>query len=122
MHVVSQYEIETAHGKGCREAIGGSIRKTGAGLTAGAATTAAAFFSITLMDYPGFAQLGFVGGFGILLCLAATFTALPAMLCIEGARQKRGSSRSRMSPGARPSGRIAGRSRRGSGEHFQPVS
>jgi len=101
VHVVSQYEIETAHGKGCREAIGGAIRKTGAGLTAGAATTAAAFFSITLMEYPGFAQLGFVGGFGILLCLGATFTALPAMLCIEGTRRNRGRSQPRSSQGAR---------------------
>ncbi|MGD8377561.1 MAG: MMPL family transporter [Acidobacteriota bacterium] len=104
VHIVSQYEIETAGGRDCQEAIGAAIRKVGPGLLASTFTTATAFFSITLLDFPGFAQLGFVGGWGIVLCLLATFTALPAMLAIEGARRGCSGRRdSRLSRGDRVS-------------------
>jgi len=89
VHLVSQYEIELAEGRQEQEALQNSISKTGPGLLTGAGTTAVAFFTITLMEFRGFAQLGFVAGIGVLLCLLAMLTVLPALLVLDGARRRR---------------------------------
>lgn len=90
IHLVSQYEIELAEGRLTPEALQNSISKTGPGLLTGAGTTAVAFFSITLMEFRGFAQLGFVAGIGVLLCLLAMLTVLPALLVLDGRRHRAG--------------------------------
>jgi hopanoid biosynthesis associated RND transporter like protein HpnN len=89
VHLVSQYELERAQDRLVEQALGNSIRKTGQGLLTGAATTAMAFFTLTVMEFQGFAQLGFVAGSGILLCLVSMFTMLPALLALDGSRRDR---------------------------------
>jgi hopanoid biosynthesis associated RND transporter like protein HpnN len=89
VHLVSQYEIELAEGEALPEALRNALSKTGPGLLTGAGTTAVAFFTITLMEFRGFAQLGLVAGIGVVLCLLAMLTVLPALLSLDGARKFR---------------------------------
>lgn len=56
-------------------------------LTTGALTTAAAFFSMWWSGFRGFEELGLVAGLGILVCLLATFTVLPALLTLQAPRR-----------------------------------
>ncbi len=87
VHLVSQYEIECAAKRSVQEALGNAIRITGPGLLTGAGTTALAFFTLTLMEFRGFAQLGLVAGAGVILCLLSMLTVLPALLALEGKRR-----------------------------------
>ena len=59
--------IETAH-------------SVGPGIVTGGLTTALAFFMAGLTDFTGIAELGIVAGGGIVLCVIAALTMLPAML------------------------------------------
>ncbi len=93
IHPVSEYELEGAHTVDPVKAVRGAYRATGAAVTVGAVTTAAAFFSILLMRFRGFAELGLVAGAGVLLCLVASLVTLPALLVVYG-RWRSGRDRS----------------------------
>jgi predicted RND superfamily exporter protein len=84
IHPVSEYELEGAHTVDPLTAVRESFSRTGPPVTVAAITTSAAFFSILLMKFPGFAELGLVAGFGVLLCLAAALITLPALLLVYG--------------------------------------
>ena len=84
IHPVSEYELQGAHTGDPMETILESYRRTGAAVTTAAVTTAAAFFSIRLMRFKGFAELGLVAGVGVLLCLVASLVTLPALLLVYG--------------------------------------
>jgi hopanoid biosynthesis associated RND transporter like protein HpnN len=56
----------------------------GPGVFQGAATTICAFFAVLGSDFTGLAELGLIGGAGIILCLTAMFTILPALLLLAG--------------------------------------
>jgi hopanoid biosynthesis associated RND transporter like protein HpnN len=49
-----------------------------------AATTALAFITFVLTDFTGIAELGIIAAGGIVICVVATFTVLPAMLVLLG--------------------------------------
>jgi uncharacterized protein len=90
IHPVSEYELAGAHTRGDpAEAVRAAYHHTGAAVTVGAVTTAAAFFAILLMRFRGFAELGLVAGVGVLLCLAAALVTLPALLLVYGRRRQR---------------------------------
>jgi predicted RND superfamily exporter protein len=89
IHPVSEYELEGAHTIDPREAIREAYHRTGVPVTVAAVTTSAAFFSILLMEFRGFAELGLVAGVGVLLCLAACLVTLPALLMVYGRRRAR---------------------------------
>jgi hopanoid biosynthesis associated RND transporter like protein HpnN len=57
-----------------------AARGIGPGLVSGGLTTAVAFFAATLTDFKGVAELGIIAGGGMLLCLVAALTVLPAIL------------------------------------------
>ncbi|MCP3979425.1 MAG: MMPL family transporter [bacterium] len=84
IHPVSEYELQGAHTEDPRSRVRESFRRTGPGVTVAAVTTSAAFFSILLMRFRGFAELGLVAGFGVLLCLLAATVTLPAALVLYG--------------------------------------
>lgn len=50
-------------------------------------TTALAFLTFLLTDFRGIAELGLIAAVGIGVCFVTTFTVLPAMLVLVGARQ-----------------------------------
>jgi hopanoid biosynthesis associated RND transporter like protein HpnN len=84
IHPVSEYELEGAHTKDPLGALRGAYHATGAAVTVAAVTTAAAFFSIQLMQFRGFAELGRVAGVGVLLCLISMMVLLPALMALYG--------------------------------------
>lgn len=84
IHPVSEYELEGAHTIDPLVAVRESFRRTGPAVAVAGITTAVAFFSILLMRFRGFAELGLVAGVGVLLCLAAALVALPALLVLYG--------------------------------------
>lgn len=61
------------------QAIRTAVVTTGRTLLAAAGTTALAFLVLATLDFQGFAELGLVGGTGILFVLLATLTVLPAL-------------------------------------------
>jgi predicted RND superfamily exporter protein len=89
IHPVSEYEMEEAHTRNPLEAVRTAFHRTGAGVAVSAVTTAVAFFSILLMEFPAFAELGLVAGVGVLLCLAAALLMLPALLSLYGHQRQR---------------------------------
>lgn len=84
IHPVSEYELEGAHTGDLETRILTAFRRTGAGVTVAAVTTSAAFLSIQLMRFRGFAELGVVAGIGVLFCLLVAVVTLPAFLTLYG--------------------------------------
>jgi len=96
IHPLSEYELAGAHTGDARRNIILAFQNTGAGVLVAAITTSAAFFSIQLMRFRGFSELGLVAGVGVLLCFTAAVVCLPAMLGVFAAwRQRRGPTRAR---------------------------
>jgi len=89
IHPVSEYELEGAHTVNPDRTVRDSYHRTAAAISTGAVTTAAAFFSILLMNFRGFSELGLVAGMGVLLCLTASLVTLPALLVLYGRRRHR---------------------------------
>jgi len=89
IHPVSEYELAGAHTVDPLEAVREAYRRTGPAVTVAGVTTSAAFFSILLMRFRGFAELGLVAGIGVLLCLAASLISLPALLVVYGRWRRR---------------------------------
>ena len=89
IHPVSEYELEGAHTEDVENRILTSFRRTGAGVTVAAVTTSAAFLSIQLMRFRGFAELGVVAGIGVLFCLGVAVVTLPSFLALYGRWRRR---------------------------------
>jgi predicted RND superfamily exporter protein len=70
MMLYSIYEIERGAGRSHEEAIASALRTQGRSVIFGALTTAAGFFSHVFSGCPGFAQLGVLICFGILVASA----------------------------------------------------
>jgi predicted RND superfamily exporter protein len=98
IHPVSEYEMEQGHCKDPVAAVRAAYYRTGTGVTVSAVTTSVAFFSILLMRFRGFAELGLVAGVGVLFCLLAALTTLPALLVLDGRRRHRLESASGRTP------------------------
>ncbi len=88
VHLLARYGEERAEREDFDTALQTAFVQTGPGVAAAAFTTAVAFYAVTLTDFRGLAELGVIAGSGMLLCLAASFTVLPAMLAIYE-RQRR---------------------------------
>ncbi|MCE9610131.1 MAG: MMPL family transporter [Chthoniobacter sp.] len=74
MMLYSIYEIERGAGCSHEEAIGTALRTQGRSVIFGALTSAAGFFSHVFSGCPGFAQLGVLICFGILIAAALMMT------------------------------------------------
>jgi len=64
-----------------------TARGVGPGILTGAVTTAIAFLAAGLTEFTGVAELGLIAGGGILLCLIAALTVLPAMIHLADRRR-----------------------------------
>ncbi len=82
IHAFARYAEERRTGLPFNVAIDNMICHTGKALTTTALTTSAAFFSLTLMDFKGFSDLGFISGVGILFALAAMVIVLPSQIML----------------------------------------
>lgn len=63
-----------------------TAQSVGPGIVTGGLTTALAFFMAGLTDFTGIAELGIVAGGGIVLCVIAALTMLPALLHLSDRR------------------------------------
>ena len=87
IHMVMRYVEANKSGLNVDDAVRTTIFKTGPGIILGAITSVCAFYSVLGADFIGLAELGLIGGTGVLLCLLSMLTILPAMLLIAGRRK-----------------------------------
>ncbi len=87
VHVVLRYIEERKEGKSVEDAVRISLMQTGPGVIVGAITSVCAFYAVLWSDFTGLAELGLIGGTGILISLVVMLTVLPALLLMAGRRQ-----------------------------------
>lgn len=78
--VLSRFRDERRQGRDAIAALAVTLSTSGRATAAGAASTAAAFGSLTVADFQGFAQLGAIAAGGIVMALAAALVVLPALV------------------------------------------
>lgn len=88
IHIVVRYNDARALGKDHEAALIESMVLTGRGVVTGALTTATAFFGMLVTDQKAARHLGITTGFGLLCCLVAMITVLPALLTLTKGRKK----------------------------------
>ncbi|CCO22182.1 MMPL family transporter [Maridesulfovibrio hydrothermalis] len=96
IHIVMRYVEATNSGMESDEAVEEALIHTGPGVLLGGLTSVCAFYAVLGQEFVGLAELGLVGGTGIIFCLIAMLTVLPSMLLIAGRRNWFPSSRPRM--------------------------
>uniref|UniRef100_A0A831U9Z3 Transporter n=1 Tax=Geobacter metallireducens TaxID=28232 RepID=A0A831U9Z3_GEOME len=89
IQVVLRYQEELGLGAGELEAVGIGVDRNIRPVVMAAATTAAAFFTFVFTDFRGIAELGIIASLGIGVCVAATFTVLPAVLVLLAPYRRR---------------------------------
>lgn len=96
IHIVLRYVEGTAAGLSPDDAVRESLLHTGPGVILGAITSVCAFYAVLGHDFVGLAELGLIGGTGIIFCLISMLTVLPSLLLIAGRRNYFPSSHPRM--------------------------
>jgi len=80
VHYVARYLQNRRRRMGIDGALVETARGVGPGIVTGGVATAVAFFMAAFTSFRGVAELGIIAGGGILLCCAATFVVLPALV------------------------------------------
>lgn len=88
IHFIHRYQEELGSTGDPSQAALNSLQHAGSGIITGAVTSSVAFLLAQLTDFLGLAELGYVAGIGILLCLTAMLVTLPAFLILYDARYK----------------------------------
>jgi hopanoid biosynthesis associated RND transporter like protein HpnN len=86
VHIVTRFMEGLKGGLNTKEAVHRALLHTGPGIILCAATSVCAFYAVVGSDFQGLAQLGLIGGTGILLCMVAMMTVLPALLLSVGGK------------------------------------
>ncbi len=85
IHVVDRIEELVGAGATEREAIPRAVAALAPGLATGALTTASVLLAMRFSGFRGFEELGSIAGLGVLVCVLAMVTVLPALLSLFGA-------------------------------------
>ncbi|MBI4585296.1 MAG: MMPL family transporter [Planctomycetes bacterium] len=80
IHIIARYQEELHHTGDLEKSLRSALLTAGKGNITSATTTAAAFYTSLLVDFKGLAELGFIAGTGVLVCMAAMNTLLPVLL------------------------------------------
>jgi len=88
IHMFARYLEDRMEGMSVRESIETMLGQTGQAILTAALTTSIAFYSLTITDFKGFSEFGFIVGTGILMSLVAMTTVLPAFLVLFDHRLK----------------------------------
>ncbi|PQO39030.1 hypothetical protein C5Y96_03965 [Blastopirellula marina] len=88
VHYVARY-LKEAEEKKTGDALVQTARDIGPGIVTGGLTTAVAFFTASLTDFTGVAELGIIAGGGLLVCLIASMTVLPASIQLADRHRNR---------------------------------
>ncbi len=83
VQLIGRYEEEIAGGHGVLEALQRAVSHTGSAIFTGAVTTSAAFYTMCFNDFAGLTELGLIAGSGVLLCMVADLTVLPACIWLR---------------------------------------
>ncbi len=83
IHYYARYTEERGHGRSVEDAAETTFVSTGQAVAVSAATTAIALFALTIADFRGFSEFGFIGGTGIVFALFAMLLVLPALLVLS---------------------------------------
>jgi hopanoid biosynthesis associated RND transporter like protein HpnN len=86
IYFLFRYEEEIFLGRNLREALELTAARTGPGMAIGALTAGGTFFVLTLTDFRGIQELGFIAGTSILLSWLSMMTLLPAVLVLVDRR------------------------------------
>ncbi len=84
IHVVDRIEELVAGGAAEREAIPRAVAALAPGLATSALTTASVLLAMRFSGFRGFEELGWIAGTGVLVCLLAMITIMPAVLALFG--------------------------------------
>jgi hypothetical protein len=92
VHLLERYQEELELSSDIARSIRKTLVTTGLGIWTGGLTTAVAFFVTLFVEFKGLAELGFVAGSGLLICLVTMLTLLPALVLItdRAIQHKRG--------------------------------
>ncbi|MCY3868169.1 MAG: MMPL family transporter [Gemmatimonadetes bacterium] len=86
IHMFARYLEVRMDKTDVRMSIETMLSQTGQAILTAAITTSIAFFSLTLTDFRGFSEFGFIVGTGILMSLVSMTTVLPAVLVLADQR------------------------------------
>ncbi len=87
-HIVHRLEELERAGLHGADAILRAMTSVGRGLFSSALTAAAAFLSMLFAGFRGFAELGLIAGGGLLICLLAMISVLPALLVLVPVKRR----------------------------------
>jgi hopanoid biosynthesis associated RND transporter like protein HpnN len=83
---VTRYDADRRSGADVLTAMRRTAASVGPGILTAGTATAIAFFAAMLADFQAVAELGWIAGCGVMLCVFATFTITPALLHITDRR------------------------------------
>ena len=83
VHLLARFREERSKGNGLEDSVAVALEHTGGAITAGAITTAGAFAIVGLAPDPVARHLGVSGALGLLTCLVAMLTVLPAIWVLQ---------------------------------------
>jgi hopanoid biosynthesis associated RND transporter like protein HpnN len=98
---IAQYEEARQAGKGFDDSLRYAAMHAGPSILTAAATTGLAFFAIMLADFKAVAELGWITGWGVLLCAGTAVVMMPAFLAIIERRAMRLAKKGTPAPPAR---------------------
>ncbi len=82
IHYLARYLELRHHGEELGSALSSSSASVGVGIVTAAVTTSLAFYCASFTEFLGVAELGLIAGSGVLICTAATFLVLPALVTV----------------------------------------
>lgn len=87
IHYVARYMQLREQTDSSVDAVIQTARSVGPGIVTGGVTTAIAFLTASRSEFTGVAELGWIAGGGVLLCVASALLLLPALLLWRDRRQ-----------------------------------
>lgn len=88
IHMFARYLEDRMDNMDVKLSIETMLSQTGQAILTAALTTSIAFFSLTLTDFKGFSEFGFIVGSGIIMSFIAMTTVLPAVLVLADRKLK----------------------------------
>lgn len=82
IHFYARYVEERGHGQAMPEAMLETFGSTGQAIVVSAMTTAVALYVLTLADFRGFSEFGFLVGTGVVFALVSMTIVLPAIIVV----------------------------------------